>query len=123
MTIQGILSFTDIEPTVRDHYPDAENRVKGTPLRTTKSYFANEAHGVTSGIWNAEVGAYKIYLVETKHEFFHIISGRVQIEDAQTGKVTQFGPGEVGIIPPGFRGIFEILEAASKFWVVTERAV
>lgn len=33
-----------------------------------------------------------------------------------------FGQGDSDVLPAGFQGLFEIVEAASKLYVVTERA-
>jgi uncharacterized cupin superfamily protein len=121
MKNQGIIHFSDIEPEIGVRYPDEERRIKGAPRRTTYNYFANDTDGLSAGTWSADEGAYRIALEETKHEFFHILTGRISITSEDGESTWTFGPGETGIIPPGFRGVFEIIEAASKFYVVTER--
>jgi uncharacterized cupin superfamily protein len=122
MTTPAILHFDDLSPQTTIQYPDPERRIKGNPKRTAQEYFANELHGVRAGIWHGETGSYRIALAADKHEFFHITAGRVIISAPDGSEARQFGPGETGVITPGFEGIFEIVEAASKFWVVTEHA-
>jgi uncharacterized cupin superfamily protein len=78
-------------------------------------------HGVRSGTWSAETGSYRIELDENKHEFFHILTGKVEISNEDGSTTLAYGPGDTGVIPPGFKGVFDIVEPASKFWVVTER--
>lgn len=121
MTIQTMLRFADITPETSHAHPDQDRRLRGNPLRTSHEYFANDVHGVRSGTWSAEAGAYRIALDENKHEFFHLLSGKVQISNEDGSTTLSYGPGDTGIIPPGFKGVFDIVEPASKFWVVTER--
>ncbi|MEM4989260.1 cupin domain-containing protein [Collimonas sp. H4R21] len=121
MTTATIISYAEIQPDISVRQPDPEMRVKGAPQRTTRSYFVDPSFGLSSGIWSAETGAYKISMATSKHEFFHILTGKVEISCDSTGAVKSFGPGDTGIIPPGFTGMFEIVESASKFYVVTDR--
>jgi uncharacterized cupin superfamily protein len=118
----AIINFTDIQPATSEQFPLPERRIKGNPRRVTKEYFANDLHGVRAGTWEAETGAYRIALESSKHEFFHILTGKVAISLPDGSGTVAYSAGDTGIIPPGFEGIFEIVEPASKFWVVTERA-
>jgi uncharacterized cupin superfamily protein len=123
MTTATIISYADIQPAISVRQPDPEMRVTGAPQRTTFSYFVDPSFGLSSGIWSAETGAYKISMAASKHEFFHILTGKVKISCDSSGAVKSFGPGDTGIIPPGFTGVFEIVETASKFYVVTDRDI
>ena len=118
----SMLRFADITPATTEHFPDEDKRIKGKPRRVTNEYFANALHGVRAGTWQAEAGSYRVELADTKHEFFHITSGRVQVSQPDGSDAKSYAAGDTGIIPPGFKGIFEIIEPASKFWVVTERS-
>lgn len=115
-----ITRFSDITPETTSQHPDEANRIKGNPLRIAREYFANDTHGVRAGTWEAGEGVYRIALGADKHELFHILTGRVIISEPDGANPRQFVAGDTGVIPPGFKGIFEIVEAASKFWVVTE---
>jgi uncharacterized cupin superfamily protein len=121
MTTPAVISFAAIEPATTEQFPAVDRRIKGNPRRVTKEYFANDLHGVRAGTWQAEAGAYRIALDETKHEFFHVLSGKVAVSQPDGSGTIAYAAGDTGVIPPGFEGIFEILEPASKFWVVTER--
>ena len=121
MTNPALLSFAAIAPKTTQQFPDEDKRLKGKPLRTSNEYFNNAEHGVRSGTWSAEAGAYRVELPETKHEFFHILTGKVEISQPDGSGTVAYGAGDTGIMPPGFKGIFEVVEPASKFWVVTER--
>ena len=115
-----VIHFADITPHTTAQHPDADKRLKGNPLRTAREYFANDVHGVRAGTWDAGPGAYRIALGADKHELFHMLTGRVVISNPDGGNAREFVAGDTGVIPPGFAGIFEIIEDASKFWVVTE---
>jgi len=117
-----MIRFADITPDSKTHFPDEDKRLKGKPQRITNEYFLNNEHGVRAGTWEAEVGAYRVALGVTKHEFFHITKGKVQVSNPDGSAPVSYGVGDTGIIPPGFEGIFEIIEPAAKFWVVSERA-
>ena len=120
---QAAIHFSHLQPTVTVAHPDQDKRIKGNPERTAREYFANGLHGVRAGTWSAGEGAYRIALDDNKHEFFHIISGRVTVSAPDGSLMMRYAAGDSGVIPPGFKGIFEIEEAASKFWVVTEHAL
>jgi uncharacterized cupin superfamily protein len=112
--------FADIEPATREHFPDEDKRLTGVPKRVTNVYYRDDPHGVRAGTWSAEKGSYRISIAEDTHEFFHITKGKVQISNPDGSDPKIYGVGDVGIIPPGFAGIFEIIEPASKFWVWAE---
>ncbi|KAF0813256.1 hypothetical protein IGB42_02184 [Andreprevotia sp. IGB-42] len=99
--------------------PRADRLEAGNPLRTTFEHYA--ADGLSSGIWHCEPGRWRIRFAPNKHEFFSVISGRVRLHDA-AGSVTEIGPGEAAVIPAGFAGQFEVLEAVEKYFVVVETA-
>ena len=40
---------------------------------------------------------------------------------AAAGRASEFGPGDACVIPAGFVGSFEVLEAVRKYYVVLER--
>lgn len=122
MSTATILRFSDIAPSVSMRLPDPEMRVEGAPERTTFSRFVDPTYGLSSGTWSAGVGAYKISMPESKHEFFHVLTGKISISCDATGETKHFGPGDTGIIQPGFTGVFNIIEAASKLYVVTDRS-
>lgn len=122
MTNTPAIRFSDLTPKITEHFPDEDKRITGKPLRISNEYFANLEFGVRSGTWSAPAGSYRLELADSKHEFFHILTGRVLISLPDGSEAVSYGAGDTGIIPPGFKGIFEIVEPASKFWVVTDRA-
>jgi len=87
------------------------------PLRTTWEHYARA--GVSAGIWACEPGCWQIRFADNKDEFFCVIEGRVRLHD-EAGQFVEIGPGEAAVIPAGFAGRFEVVEAVKKYFVVTE---
>jgi uncharacterized cupin superfamily protein len=98
--------------------PRQDRLVSGNPNRTTLNHY--ESSGVSAGLWECEVGSWRIAFAEDKDEFFHVIEGRIRITDAD-GITKEFGPGDACVIPGGFTGIFEVLEQVKKHYVFIER--
>ena len=100
--------------------PRPDRLVAGNPLRATCEHFTAITGDMSAGTWSCEPGAWNIAFATGKDEFFCVIEGRIRIVD-DAGIPTLFGPGEAGVIPAGFTGRFEVLEAVRKYYVVIER--
>lgn len=100
-----------------DH-PRSDRLVLGNPLRTTWEHYATD--GISCGVWACEPGAWRIAFDEHSHEYFHVLQGRIRITD-EAGGARTFGPGEACVIPAGFRGTFEVLEAVRKHYMMVKR--
>ncbi len=96
-------------------YPRPDRLVKANPKRETYSLY--EHPHMDCGIWQCEVGAWRIVFAANKQEFFQIIEGLVRLHDQQGG-VVEIGAGQAGIIPPGFEGTFEVVQTVKKYYVV-----
>lgn len=113
-----LTTFSAPPPAPEFDRPRPDRLVEGNPLRTTWTRY--ERAGMTAGTWACEPGAWRIAFAEDKDEFFQIVEGRVRLTDA-AGTAREFGPGEACVIPAGFTGTFEVLEAVKKNFVVVER--
>jgi uncharacterized cupin superfamily protein len=116
----ALTAFASATPAPTNDRPRADRLVRGNPLRTTWQHFAAAAGDMTAGVWACEPGAWNIAFPAGKDEFFCIIDGRIRITD-ESGRATLFGPGDAGVIPAGFAGCFEVIEAVRKHYVVVER--
>lgn len=106
------------EPAI-DH-PRADRREIGNPERRTWALYES-ADGVTScGLWECEVGRWRIVFPAGKDEYFFVLQGRVRLHDA-SGAVTEVPAGQGAVIPGGFEGAFEVVEPVRKHFVVVER--
>lgn len=113
-----VFAAQDPEPALDRPRPD--RLIKGNPLRTTHEHFLAPSGDLCAGTWQCEPGAWQIAFADGKDEFFCIIDGRIRITD-EAGVAAEFGPGEAGVIPAGFKGSFEVLEMVRKYYVVLER--
>ncbi|HNJ87705.1 MAG TPA: cupin domain-containing protein [Agitococcus sp.] len=102
-------------PTI--DYPRAERLVNGNPQRLTQNLY--EHPNMSCGIWQCEVGAWRIEFASNKQEFFNIIKGEVRLHDIQ-GNFVEIQAGQAGVIPPNFKGIFEVVEVVQKYYVIVE---
>ena len=100
-------------------YPRPDRLVIGNPKRQTYSLY--EHPHMSCGLWQCEVGAWRIEFAAHKQEFFQVIRGRVRLHDAHGG-VVEIGTGQAGVIPPAFVGMFEVVEAVEKYYVIVEVA-
>jgi uncharacterized cupin superfamily protein len=111
--------FGKITPQTSAHHPAESMRVDGNPQRITSEYFSARSHGVRTGLWESEVGAYRIEFPHSKHEVFHVLAGEIHVT-ADGGDDLVFKAGDTGVLPAGFRGVFRIVEHARKVYTVTE---
>ncbi|MBX3610171.1 MAG: DUF861 domain-containing protein [Hydrogenophaga sp.] len=103
-----------------DH-PRPERLIQGNPRRQTWNLVDDELTAGRSycGVWHCEPGHWRIAMGATERELFTVLSGRCRVHDAQGG-FEEAGPGEAIYIPPGFEGEFEVLEALTKTYMITE---
>ena len=108
--------LTQNETTI--DYPRPDRLVQGNPKRLTTELYDHP--NMNCGIWECEVGAWNIEFAANKQEFFQVIEGSVRLHDAKTGEYVEIYAGDAGIIPPSFKGTFEVLEKVKKYYVLTE---
>ena len=117
MTRIALLEPPDgLAPTL-DH-PRPDRRVAGNPLRRT--WLLHEAGPVSAGVWACEPGRWRIAFPTTRQEVFHVLEGRVRLHGPHG--TTEVGPGQGAVIPPGFEGEFEVVEAVRKQFVLVDTA-
>jgi len=118
--IASIVSFQEPlgAPTV-DH-PRPDRLVRGDPERRTWNLFTDPTETVFSGLWACEPGAWRIACPANQDEFCAILTGRVRLTDSN-GASREFGPGDAFILPGGFEGVWETLEALCKRYVIVSK--
>ena len=97
--------------------PREDRRVEGAPQRLT--WLVHEAGPMSAGIWACEVGRWRIEFPAGRQEYFHVLEGRVCLHGPD-GARTEVGPGEAAVIPPGFRGEFEVMAPVRKHFVLVD---
>ena len=115
-----LIAFAEQHPQPIHDHPRPDRLLRGNPRRTTWNHFTSTGGDIDAGLWACEPGAWRIAFADNKDEFFHVSAGRLRIGD-ENGSFREFGPGDAGVIPAGFRGQFEVLEAVRKHYVVVQR--
>ena len=98
-------------------FPREERREIGAPERRTWMLYESAPAGMFAGIWECEVGRWRIQMDPTEHEYMVELAGRCRLH-ATDGTFTECGPGEALVIPAGFAGSFEVLETLRKHFVI-----
>ncbi len=96
---------------------DPSRLVEGRPVQHVRNLYADTTGRFCSGIWRSSVGAWRV--AYTENELCVITEGRVRLSDDH-GRSWTFGPGDCFVVPAGFQGLWEVLEAARKFYAIYE---
>jgi uncharacterized protein len=118
MSIPPIVDFR--EPAAADVSAPAADRVLvGSPRTTVRNHYADASSQFFAGTWSSTVGKWRVSY--TEHEFCHLLEGQVVLT-AEDGREWRFGPGDAWVIPAGFSGTWETVEAATKRYAIFEKA-
>jgi len=98
-------------------FPREERREIGAPERRTWVLYESAPAGLVAGIWECEVGRWRIQMDPTEHEYMMVLAGRCRLH-ATDGTYTEAKAGEALVIPAGFAGSFEVLERVRKHFVI-----
>jgi uncharacterized protein len=101
-------------------YPRPERSISGNPRRTTWNHYTNDSGEVFSGVWACEPGSWRILMGECEDEFFFVTQGRCRLH-ADDGVIVECAAGESLVIPAGFSGVFEVIEAMEKHYMIVDR--
>jgi uncharacterized cupin superfamily protein len=89
----------------------------GAPIATVANHYSDTGGRFHCGIWSSTPGRWRVTYSE--HEFCHLLAGRVRLVAAD-GTARDFGPGDAWVIPSGWRGTWETLEPARKYYAIYE---
>jgi uncharacterized cupin superfamily protein len=96
---------------------DAAKVEAGSPVATVANHYSDAGARFHCGVWSSTPGRWRVSY--TEHEFCHLLEGRVRLT-AEDGTATDFGPGDAWVIPSGWRGTWETLESARKYYAIYE---
>ena len=88
-----------------------------TPVQHVRNLYTDDTGHFFGGIWRSSRGAWHVSYSE--NELCVLTEGRVRLSD-DSGRSWTFGPGDCFVVPAGFRGGWEVLEPARKFYAVYE---
>ncbi|MCZ8129989.1 MAG: cupin domain-containing protein [Steroidobacteraceae bacterium] len=89
----------------------------GAPVTTVANAYSDAGARFHCGTWSSTPGAWRVSY--TEHEFCHLLEGRVRLV-ADDGTAREFAAGDAWVIPAGFRGTWETLEPARKYYAIYE---
>ncbi len=98
---------------------DPARLLAGQPRATVDNRYSDPSQQFHCGIWGSTPGMWRVSY--TEHEFCHLLEGRVRLT-ADGGAAVEFRAGDAFVVPAGFTGTWETLEAARKYYAIYERA-
>jgi uncharacterized cupin superfamily protein len=103
--------------------PRPERLEAGNPRRETWNVVdtALPPGRLYAGVWRCEPGRWRIAMGPHEHELFTVLAGRCRIHTPD-GSFIEAGPGEAIVLPAGFEGSFEVLEALTKTYAIVDSA-
>ncbi len=101
-----------------EHYsPAPEKILKGDPKQSVRNHYGSPCGQFNAGIWEGAVGQWTVNY--TEHEYCEIIQGVSVLRDRH-GNAKTVRAGDRFVIPAGFQGTWEVLEACRKVYVIFE---
>jgi uncharacterized cupin superfamily protein len=106
-------------PAAERTAPAPDRVLEGSPQQEIRNVYADASQQFFAGRWSSSCGKWRVQYSE--HEFCHMLEGRVRIV-ADSGRVSEFGPGQSFVVPAGFSGTWEVVEPATKLYAIFETA-
>jgi uncharacterized protein len=111
-----IVSFEKL-PQAESSAPAPDRLLAGNPVQEISNGYAEGSGQFFAGRWSSTPGAWRVRY--TEHEFCHMLAGRVRIV-SDNGTATEFVAGQSFVVPAGFAGTWEVIEAATKLYAIFE---
>lgn len=109
-TFKG-LATADIGP-----FRTKPTSLEGAQEEASRAFFRSEDSTVEIGIWECTPGRFTADRTASS-ETCHIISGKVEMTRAD-GDVRVLGPGDLLVLPRGWKGEWHLIERTRKLYVV-----
>ena len=97
--------------------PAQANLVAGHPQQQLWNVLSSGDGRFHVGEWASGPGAWRVNY--TEYELCHMLEGVVRLTDEQ-GSACLYRAGDTFVIPGGFRGIWEVVEACRKVYAIYE---
>lgn len=117
MTTVKLLKFSGLATEVEEYYVDDEKLIAGNPLQKVWNHYTDPSGKFFSGIWESEVGKWRISY--TEEEFCHLLKG-ISIVTDEDGESVTLRAGDSFVIPRGFKGSWEVVEVSRKEYAIYE---
>lgn len=117
MSVHDILDFASATTPAEHYHPAPEKLIKGNPAQSVRNHYCSPTGEFNAGVWESEPGQWNVNY--TEHEYCEILQGVSVIRDPQ-GNARTVRAGDRFVIPAGFSGTWEVLEACRKVYVFFE---
>jgi uncharacterized cupin superfamily protein len=117
VNIENIVDFSQASVEPERYLPAQEKILKGHPEQTLYNHYNSPCGQLNAGVWEGEVGQWTVNY--TEHEYCEIVQGVSVLRD-EDGNGKTLRAGDRFVIPAGFKGTWEVLEACRKVYVVFE---
>lgn len=118
MKYRPIIKFDPALKEAEHFAPLAEKIISGDPQQTVRNYvFAGSGDRFNSGEWTCEPGKWQVRYEANEIEFCHLLEGHIKLTSAE-GDEYEFVAGDSFVIPIGFKGTWETLQASRKHYVI-----
>jgi uncharacterized protein len=106
------------DDALRDEYHlPAEKLISGNPTQVAWNCYTDASGKFFTGIWQSEPGKWRIRY--TEEEYCHLLQG-VSVITSLDGRSLTVRAGDRFVIPRGFTGTWEVIEATRKIYVIYE---
>lgn len=120
VSIENIVDFSQANVEPLRYLPAQEKILKGNPEQTLYNHYNSPCNQFNAGVWEGEVGQWAVNY--TEHEYCEIVQGVSVLRD-EDGNAKTLRAGDRFVIPAGFKGTWEVLEACRKVYVVFDQEV
>lgn len=114
-------SFKDLANVDIGAFSPKPTSVEGNQMEASRTFFRSDDGSLEIGIWECTPGRFTADR-SLSSETCHIISGRVRMRRAD-GEVRLLDPGDLLVLPLGWKGEWEILERTRKLYVSQSASV
>lgn len=91
--------------------------VAGHPLTCTDNRYSDASGQFHCGVWSSSPGTWRVHYQE--HEFCCLLEGHIRLT-GDDGSMREFSAGDAFVIPAGFAGTWETVQATRKYYALYE---
>ncbi len=112
-----ISTFPDVANIDLGKFSPKPTSLEGNQVEASRSLYRSPDGVIEIGVWECTPGHHVSADRSFSSETSHIIAGRVEIRRAN-GEIQHVGPGDVLVLPQGWRGEWRVLETVRKLYII-----
>lgn len=114
-------TFADLAHADIGDFAPKPTSFEGEQQEAARTLFESADGALEIGIWECTAGRFSADRTQTS-ETCHIVSGRVEMR-RHDGEVRRLGPGDLLVLPRGWKGEWHLLERTRKLYIIHKPAV